>query len=233
MIAQNIENIRHRIGIAARLAGRNPAEILLVAVTKTHPAALIDEALACAITDIGENKVQDAAAKLPLLKQPYNGFHFIGHLQSNKINALLKLQPCLIHSIDSLDLAAKLNAACQKLNIVQPILLQINTTNETSKSGAEPDAAGELALQIATMPHLKLKGLMTIGALGANPEQQKIYFAELAKLYLTLKEQQIPGIEMQWLSMGMTDDFEEAIQEGSNLVRIGSAIFGARQYQQI
>ncbi len=230
MIESNIDILRQRIGQAAKRTGKAAGDILLVAVTKTHPAEEIDIALRCGIQHIGENKIQDAASKLPLLKEAYQGFHFIGHLQSNKINALLKLNPVLIQSVDSYPLAEKLDKALHKSGKVQSILLQVNTTAEKSKSGMEPDVLFETAEKIAMLPNIRITGLMTIGKQVAEPEEGRIYFTRLRELFVQMQAKQIPNVRMQWLSMGMTDDFEIAIEEGANLIRIGSAIFGARNY---
>lgn len=230
MIEKNIDALKQRIVLVTQRIGKKADDILLVAVTKTHPAEEIDIALRHGITHIGENKVQEAEDKLPLLKEPYAGFHFVGHLQSNKIHALLRLNPYLIHSVDSLELAEKLNAALEKSGKVQEILLQVNTTGEESKSGMEPEALTDMAEQIAKLKNIKIMGLMTIGKLVEQPEEGRIYFTKLRDLFIKLKAKNIPNVQMQWLSMGMTDDFEIAIEEGANLIRIGSAIFGARNY---
>lgn len=230
MIEKNIDALKHRVAAVAGRCGKTLDNILLVAVTKTHPPAEIDLALRHGIRHIGENKIQDAALKLPLLTQSYEGFHFIGHLQSNKINALLKLNPYLIHSIDSYELAVKLDAALASSGKVQSILLQVNTTGEDSKSGIEPADLFAVAARIAELKYIRIMGLMTIGKQVAEPEEGRIYFTRLRVLFDQLKAAHLPNVQMQWLSMGMTDDFEIAIEEGANLIRIGSAIFGARNY---
>ena len=227
-LSETIHLVRQRIDEAARQAGRKPEDIMLVAVTKTQPAEVISTALESGITQIGENKVQEASVKLPLLTQPYAGFHFIGHLQSNKVKALLKLKPCLIHSVDSVTLAQKLNAELSRESRVQEILLQVNTSREESKSGLAPERVFETAQLIAAMPQLRIQGLMTIGTLSPHPEAARACFRELKLLYDKLAAAHLPGVQMRYLSMGMTADFTLAIAEGSNLVRIGSAIFGER-----
>jgi pyridoxal phosphate enzyme (YggS family) len=232
IIEQKVKSVQGRINAAAERCGRNPADLLLVAVTKTQSAEIVNEALQSGIRHFGENKVQEAVSKLPLITQPYAGFHFIGHLQSNKVRALLKLEPWLIHSVDSLHLAQSISGELAGTDRIQDILLQVNTSGEQSKSGCEPDELIALAGGISLLPNLSVKGLMTIGRLSDKAEDSRPDFKLLKELAIELKALNVPGIDMQWLSMGMTGDFEIAIEEGANLVRIGSAIFGERHYEQ-
>ncbi len=229
-IVAKLAKVRSRIDSAAQKAGVDPALIDLIAVTKTHPVAEIELAIKHGIRHIAENKVQDAIRKLPFIKEPYAGFHFIGHLQTNKINQLLSLNPVLIHSIDSPYLAEKLDSTLKRLNRNQDILIQVNTSGEDSKSGVEPEGLIPLIEKISGYQALHIKGLMTIGKYTINPENSRPYFTRLRELFHQVKKLQIPGVEMKYLSMGMTDDFEIAIQEGANLLRVGSAIFGQRDY---
>lgn len=229
-IESNILAIRSRIEAAAKKSGQDPDSILLVAVTKTQSSELVEQALRAGITDFGENKVQEAEQKIININQPYAGFHFIGHLQTNKIKALLKLKPCLIHSIDSFHLALALSSALEGQNKIQDILLQVNTSGEDSKHGVEPAQLIQLAREIAVLPRLRITGLMTIGRLSENAEDSRQDFRLLKSLSDELKVSNIPKLDIKWLSMGMTNDYEIAIEEGANLVRIGSAIFGARHY---
>jgi len=231
MIERNVRTIRNRIETVAQRTGRNPDRILLVAVTKTQPAETINQALQAGITDFGENKVQEADKKLPFINKPFTGFHFIGHLQTNKIKALLKLNPCLIHSVDSFHLAMALSTALEGQDKKQDILLQVNTSGEDSKHGIEPKYLLHLAKEIAMLPRIQIKGLMTIGRLSPNPEDSRQDFKLLKALGAELTQAKIPKLDILWLSMGMTNDFEIAIEEGANLVRIGSAIFGVRSYK--
>lgn len=227
-IEQNIKWLNEEISLVKKRCGREGEEITLVAVTKTHPVDTIDFALKCGITHIGENKVQEAIRKIPLLSRPYEGFHFIGHLQSNKINQLLSLKPFLIHSIDSLYLADKLNRALGRINRIQDILVQVNTTLEPQKSGVSFENAKELVIKIASMASLRVRGLMTIGKLDPDPEVSRPYFKQLKGILEELKAEGIEGLE--YLSMGMSHDFRIAIEEGANMLRIGSTIFGERDY---
>lgn len=229
-IEDRIQQIRQRIATAAEQCGRSLDEVSLIAVTKTHPAEMIDQALATGIRLIGENKIQEAEQKLPLLTQPYDEFHFIGHLQSNKIKKLMPLKPALIHSIDSFSTAQKLDAWCSEHNHHQDILLQVNTSAEESKWGVEPAALPELCAQVATLPHLHIQGLMTIGIFSDDETAVRTCFKLLRSLRDELQKTAPANVSMHHLSMGMTNDFEIAIQEGATLVRIGSAIFGSRSY---
>jgi PLP dependent protein len=229
-IEQNAKTVQSRIKAAADSCGRTASDILLVAVTKTRDAETVNAALRCGISHFGENKVQEAVQKMPFITEPYAGFHFIGHLQSNKVKALLKLNPSLIHSVDSLHLAREISARTEGYGRTQDILLQVNTSGEESKSGCEPSDLPVLAKEVSLLPHLAVKGLMTIGRLSDRAENSRQDFKLLKKLAEQLEQLQLPGLDMKWLSMGMTGDFEIAIEEGANLVRIGSAIFGERHY---
>jgi len=227
-IAGKLRRLQVRLGSAALRSGRRAEDILLVAVTKTHPPELVDQALALGIRHIGENRVQEAVLKLPLLQQPYEGFHYIGHLQTNKVRQLLGLKPWLIHAVDSLHLAQALSRGCVDLGRTQDILLQVNVSGEASKAGFAAAEMIEAAARIAQLPQLQIRGLMTIGRLTDNPEDNRAVFRQLRELSGAIADEQLPGVEMRWLSMGMSDDFPVAIEEGANLVRLGSAIFGAR-----
>lgn len=229
-IEQNIGNIRARIEVVAGNKGINPQTIKLIAVTKTQSAETISLALKAGITEFGENKVQEAEKKLPFINQPYGGFHFIGHLQTNKIKSLLKLNPCLIHSVDSFHLALSLSGAMEAYDRIQDILLQVNTSGEQSKYGIEPEKLLATAKEIALIPRIRIQGLMTIGRLSDNPEDSRPDFKLLKSLADDLNRANIPKLDINWLSMGMTNDFEIAIEEGANMIRIGSAIFGERHY---
>jgi len=229
-IADNLNRVREKIEQTLQRCGRTGSEVTLVAVTKTHSVETVDEALSLGIRHIGENKVQEALRKIPMLSQPYDGFHFIGHLQSNKINNLLSLKPVLIQSVDSLHIAQKLNRSLGNKNLTQDILVQVNTTAETSKSGVSLANAEEMLWQIAALPCLRVRGLMTIGLMSIDAERTRPYFRQLRELRDKIGRQNIPGVELDYLSMGMSDDFEVALEEGSNMLRLGSVLFGQRNY---
>lgn len=228
-IVENIATIKSNLATELDALNRSGEEIILVAVSKTHPVEAVEAALKAGITDFGENKVQEAMRKVPLLTTPYHGFHFIGHLQTNKINQLLSLKPWLIHSVDSLHLALNLHKALGRTNRYQDILVQINSSKETSKQGFDFEEAEAAISRIAAYSSMRIMGLMTIGQLGA-PELSRPLFKKMKELFDYLKAQDIPGVEMRYLSMGMSHDYLIALQEGSNMLRIGSAIFGERNY---
>lgn len=229
-LVDNVKAVQASLKEKLAQLGREAEEVLVVAVTKTHPVETIDSALRAGIKHFGENKVQEARRKLPFITEPYDGFHYIGRLQTNKINALLELEPILIHSIDSLNLAQNLNKRCEARGRVQDILVQVNTTDEQSKSGCEPEEAIELVQQISTLPNLRVKGLMTIGLMSDDAEKTRPSFRMLKELFDELKNKEDAGYEMRWLSMGMSGDYLTAIEEGANIVRLGSVLFGERDY---
>ena len=229
-IAENIEKLRRRIENVAGKVKRDPSEIKLLAVTKTHSVSIIEEALAHGIKYIGENRIQEAEEKIPILKYKIREFHFIGHLQSNKIKKLMKLEPALIHSIDKLSTARKLNEYLGKLQKKQDILIQVKTSAEISKFGIDPDDATSFIHEVAKLENLQIMGLMTIGMFTSDETIIRKCFHTLRRLFEKIKRENIPGVKMKFLSMGMSDDFEIAIEEGANIIRIGSAIFGARNY---
>jgi PLP dependent protein len=229
-IRQNLLAVRERINRAAEKSGRKAEDIKLIAVTKTHSIEMIQQAISAGVTAIGENKVQEAAAKIPYLTGQTPEFHFIGHLQSNKISKLLSLHPILIHSIDSFELAEHLNSYLERNDGKQDILIEVNVTGEDSKTGIIPEETLTLVKEISQLPRLHVRGLMTIGLFDPNPEVTRPYFKVLKNLFDQIKSYNISGIDMNFLSMGMSDDFEIAIEEGSNMIRVGSAIFGPREY---
>ncbi len=229
-IVDNVKMVQAALRIKLKEIGREADEVTVIAVTKTHPVQAIDEVLRAGITHFAENKVQEARSKLPFISQSYEGFHFIGRLQTNKINALLELNPILIHSVDSLYLAENINKRCEAIGRVQDILVQVNTTHEESKSGSTPMEAIELVQEISTLPFLKVRGLMTIGMMSADPEQTRPHFRLLKRLFDELKEAHNPSFEMRWLSMGMSADYLTALEEGANMLRLGSVFFGSRNY---
>jgi hypothetical protein len=230
MIKDTYLKIKCQIDDLALKSGRDPLEIIFLAVTKTHPADTVNLALNAGITHFGENKVQEAENKLPLINSNNAVFHFIGHLQSNKINKLLALNPFLIHSIDKLSTAEKLNSCCEKLNRSQNILIEVNTSGEASKEGISPDLLPDLIKKISLLNNLKIKGLMTIGALSEDRSDIRKCFKSLKILSDQIRDLELPNVQMSYLSMGMSGDFDIAIEEGANIVRIGSLLFGQRDY---
>lgn len=225
-IADNIQTIHNRMAAAARAAGRDPATVQLVAVSKTKPAALVEAAAATGQQLFGENYVQELTTKAALVKAPVE-WHFIGHLQSNKVKQIAGLVT-MIHSVDRLSLAEEISRQWGRINRSCAVLVQVNVSGETTKSGTTTAAALELVKQIAVLPNLRICGLMTMPPFYDDPEAARPYFHELRLLAGEIAALAIPGVAMQELSMGMSGDFETAISEGATLVRVGSAIFGDR-----
>jgi pyridoxal phosphate enzyme (YggS family) len=224
-INRNLEETKRRIQEAALSAGRNFAEVRLVAVTKTVTLSRLQEAVAAGHTLFGENYVQEAKRKIAALG-PGLTWHFIGHLQSNKAKAAVEVFD-LIHSVDRLSLARSLEQAAARLDKVQNILLQVNLAGEESKSGTTPEDAQALLSEISKMPHLKVLGLMTMPP-WLPAEEVRPYFRALRELRDRLRDMNLVDGDLPELSMGMTGDFEVAVAEGATLVRIGTAIFGQR-----
>jgi len=219
-IKENLDLLRRRIEAAARGAGRDPGEIKLVAVIKHVPTADIFEAIEAGLTDLGENRVQEALARDQEIRARYPAvnFHLIGHLQRNKVRQALDMF-AIIHSLDSERLADEI---AQRAVKPIPVLIEVNTSGETSKFGIEPGRAVELARYASSLEKIKLAGLMTIGPRSGDPRPA---FRSLRELRDKIGALDQPGVELKYLSMGMTDDFETAIAEGSNLLRIGRGIF--------
>lgn len=230
-IRTRIEVIRRRIAVACERAGRDPQEVTLMAVTKTVPPEAIKAAGAAGIVVFGENRVQEAAAKLsPAFLQEVGDtaqWHLIGHLQTNKVKKALELFQ-VIQSVDSLRLAETLQRQAAVLPKTIEVFLEINTSGEAAKFGVPPEQAVVLAQAVAALPNLQLTGLMTIGALTDNPDTIRRGFRQLRDLRAEITAMNLSGVKLRHLSMGMTDDFELAIAEGSTMVRMGRAIFGDR-----
>lgn len=229
-LVDNVKAVQAALTHKLKEIGREADEVTVIAVTKTHSVETIDAILEAGLTHFAENKVQEARRKLPFISQKYDGFHYIGRLQTNKINALLELNPILIHSVDSLYLAENINKRCEAIGRVQDILVQVNTTDEESKSGSTPTEAVELVHKISTLPFLRVRGLMTIGMMSADPELTRPHFRLLKRLFDELRDTQGMAYEMRWLSMGMSGDYLTALEEGANMLRLGSVFFGPRNY---
>jgi len=234
VIAARIAGIRQRLATACARVGRDPQEVTMMAVTKTVPAELIESAWRGGILFFGENRVQEAAAKIsPAFPRAFDGpamtpqWHLIGHLQTNKVKKALELFQ-VIQSVDSLRLAEALQRQAMLGQKKAEIFIEINTSGEAAKFGAPPAAALALAKNVAALPNLQLTGLMTIGAFTDEKNLIRRCFRQLRELREEINAAKLPGVNIRHLSMGMTDDFELAIEEGSTLVRVGRAIFGAR-----
>jgi len=225
-IPANLTHINARIQAAAEKAGRDPASIRLVAVSKTRPAQDIIAACQAGHTLFGENYIQELVTKLEEIKEPVE-WHVIGHLQSNKVKYIAG-QVALIHSVDRISLATELDRQWGKLGKLCNILIQVNISGEATKSGTTETGAIQLVRECASLPNLRVKGLMTMPPFFDDPDAARPYFAELRRLSEVIDAHHIAGVEMGELSMGMSGDFEAAIQEGATLVRVGTAIFGER-----
>ena len=225
-IPANLTHINARIQAAAEKAGRDPASIRLVAVSKTRPAQDIIAACQAGHTLFGENYIQELVTKLEEIKEPVE-WHVIGHLQSNKVKYIAG-QVALIHSVDRISLATELDRQWGKLGKLCNILIQVNISGEATKSGTTETGAIQLVRECASLPNLRVKGLMTMPPFFDDPDAARPYFAELRRLSEVIDAHHIASVEMGELSMGMSGDFEAAIQEGATLVRVGTAIFGER-----
>jgi hypothetical protein len=225
---QRIQEILGRIEAAAARAGRDPAEVGLVAVTKTHPADAVRDAAAAGLSVFGENYVQEARDKIEALADLPISWHFIGHLQSNKAKYAVGLFD-LIHSVDSVKLAGEIDKQAEKRGKVQEVLIQVNLGNEPTKSGTAEEDLETLCREAARFEHVRIRGLMTLPPFFDQPEKARPYFAALRRLRDRIAGLAIKGVQMEALSMGMTGDFEAAVEEGATWVRIGTAIFGERR----
>jgi pyridoxal phosphate enzyme (YggS family) len=225
-IAENLAHVRERIEKASRRVGRDPNSVTLVTVSKTVEPQGIREAIEAGVRILGENYVQEAQKKIEILGKEIS-WHFIGHLQKNKAKYAVRLFD-LIHSVDGLPLAGELNRVAKKEGKILPILLQVDLGKEQTKFGAPEEEIARMAEQIGKLEAISIKGLMTMPPYSEDPEDSRPYFRKLRILQEHLMGIKIPGVSMEELSMGMSGDFEVAIEEGATLVRIGTAIFGPR-----
>ena len=226
-IEENVAAIRARMAAAARAAGRDPAEILLCAATKMNDAERVKEAVAAGVDCCGENRVQELAQKQPLGAYDGAPVHFIGHLQTNKVNKVVG-KVDLIQSVDRPELLEAVNRAALRLGITQDMLLEINIGAEPQKGGFSPEEALDLAARMGDYPGLRLRGLMAIPPISEKKGDNCKYFAKMRNLYIDIARKKYDNVSMVCLSMGMSDDFEDAIAEGSTMIRVGTAIFGQR-----
>lgn len=226
---ERLEAVQDEIKRALRRVGRSPDEIKLMLVSKTVDTARIIEAINLGITLFGENKAQELKEKAPQL-EPYGvTWHYIGHLQTNKVGDVIRYAT-MIHSLDRVRLAEALNRRLEREGKTMDVLIQVNTSGEASKFGVPPEEAASLLRAVSQYPALRVRGLMTIGKFSSDPENARIYFRRLRMLRDELKTLDLPNVELTELSMGMSGDFEVAIEEGATIVRIGTKIFGARPY---
>ena len=228
-IAKNVARVRAAMAEVAQKAGRDPGEILLCAASKMNDSARVQAAVQAGVDCCGENRVQELMEKLPQGAYTGKPVHFIGHLQTNKVNKVVG-NVALIQSVDREELLQAIEKAAAKLGIVQPILLEVNIGAEASKSGFTPEEAMAIASRMAEFPHCKLEGLMAIPPISEEPGGNSKYFAQMHQLLVDIRAKKYDNVSMACLSMGMTDDFTDAIANGSTMIRVGTAIFGARHY---
>ena len=228
MITENLEQVRKNIEEACRAVNRDPGEVTLISVSKTKPVSMLQEAYDAGSRDFGENKVQEIMDKYPQLPSDIR-WHMIGHLQRNKVKYIIDKAE-LIHSVDSIRLAETIDKEAAKKGIVANVLLEVNMAKEDTKFGLMPEKVMDFIHEIIRFQHIKVHGLMTIAPFVENPEENRIHFANLRKLSVDIAKEKVDNVNMSILSMGMTNDFEVAIEEGATMVRIGTAIFGERNY---
>ena len=228
MILENIKQVEENIIKSCDKVGRDPKEVTLIAVSKTKPYTAIEEALPSGVLDYGENKVQELTEKYEILPKDIR-WHMIGHLQRNKVKYLVgKVE--LIHSVDSLRLANQIETEFAKKNEIANILIEVNMANEESKFGITSETTEQLVREISKLEHVRIKGLMTIAPYTDNPETNREYFRNMKKLSVDITEKNIDNVSMNVLSMGMTGDYQVAIEEGATMIRVGTGIFGERNY---
>lgn len=226
MIKTQLEEVRERIEAACLKAGRSSSEVTLIAVSKTKPISMLKEAYDCGARDFGENKVQELISKKPELPEDIR-WHMIGHLQRNKVSQVIG-KAVLIHSVDSLRLAQQIETEAARKGLEADILLEVNVAREESKYGFMMEEVGEAIMLIKNFSHVHIKGLMTIAPFVENPEENREIFKKLFDFAVDIGSKNIDNVTMDVLSMGMTGDYEVAIEEGATMVRVGTGIFGAR-----
>ncbi len=229
MVAENIKEVRKRIDEACKRVGRNPCEVTLIAVSKTKPAEMIQEAVNAGQLIFGENKVQEILEKKPKFPDSVE-WHMIGHLQRNKVKPVID-KVKLIHSVDSYRLAEQIQEEADKLDIDVDVLLEINVAAEESKYGFSANEVEMAVRQIAQLSRVHVQGFMTIAPFVENPEDNRIYFKKLYQIFIDIATKNIDNVNMRTISMGMTNDYEVAVEEGATMVRVGTGIFGQRQYR--
>lgn len=230
MLKDNLKNVEERVQAACDRAGRKREEVTLIAVSKTKPIEMLQEIYDENVRDFGENKVQELCGKIEKMPKDIK-WHMIGHLQRNKVKYIAG-QVALIHSVDSYRLAEEINIQAKKKNIVVPILVEVNIAHEDSKFGISEEDAIQLVEEIAELENVRIKGLMTIAPYVENAEDNRLYFRKIKDLSVDIAAKNIDNVSMEILSMGMTGDYEVAIEEGATMVRVGTGIFGERNYNK-
>jgi pyridoxal phosphate enzyme (YggS family) len=229
MLKENYKLVKENIKTSCEKAGRDVSQVTLVSVSKTKPLSDIEELLQTTdALDFGENKVQELVDKYENISRPVN-WHMIGHLQTNKVKYIVD-KACLIHSVDSLNLAKTIEKEAAKRNVIANILIEVNVAGEETKFGISCEEVLPLIMSIKDMEHIRVKGLMTIAPFVDDPEDNRVHFRKLRDLSLDIQSKSIDNIDMSVLSMGMTNDYQVAVEEGATIVRVGTGIFGARNY---
>lgn len=229
MLKENYDQVQHNIEAACHRVGRDRSEVTLISVSKTKPLSDIEELIQkTPARDFGENKVQELVEKFEHVSMPVN-WHQIGHLQTNKVKYIVD-KACMIHSVDSYNLAKVIEKEAAKKNVVVDILIEVNVAEEETKFGVTLEETEALIEDIKDFPHIRIRGLMTIAPFVEDPEANRVHFRKLKDLLLDIKSKNIDNVNMNVLSMGMTNDYEVAIEEGATMVRVGTGIFGERNY---
>ena len=228
MLVENYNYVKQQVINTALQCGRNPEDITLIAVSKTKPLADIEELITVGVSEFGENKVQELCDKYENVSRPVH-FHLIGHLQTNKVKYVVD-KACLIHSLDSVKLAKEIQKEALKKQVIAEVLIEVNVAEEDSKFGLKVEEVVPFIEEISTYSNIHVNGLMTIAPFVENPEENRVHFRRLRQLSLDITSKNIDNIDMNVLSMGMTNDYQVAIEEGATMVRVGTAIFGARNY---
>ncbi|MCR4839662.1 MAG: YggS family pyridoxal phosphate-dependent enzyme [Eubacterium sp.] len=228
MIEENYRKVEEKVRAAAVRSGRQPEDVTLIAVSKTKPLSDIEALIRIGVREFGENKPQELKEKYDSVSQPVH-FHQIGHLQTNKVKYVID-RAVLIHSVDSVHLAEQIQKEAEKRGLTTEVLIEVNAAGEDTKFGVSIDETEPLVREIAKFPNIRIRGLMTIAPFVDDPEENRAVFRAMKQLLLDIKSQKIDNVDMSVLSMGMTNDYEVAIEEGATMVRVGTAIFGERNY---
>jgi len=228
MLKDNLANVEEKIKAACEKSGRSRQDLTLIAVSKTKPVSMLQEIYEQGVRDFGENKVQEICDKYEKLPQDIR-WHMIGHLQRNKVKYIID-KVCLIHSVDSYRLAEEINIQAKKHRLVMPVLIEVNIAGEETKFGVSGSDALQLVEEISGLQNVRIKGLMTIAPFVENPEDNRQYFRKIRELAVDIKKKNLDNVAMDILSMGMTGDYTVAAEEGATMLRVGTGIFGARDY---
>lgn len=230
-LTENLKEVERRIQAACDRAGRSREEVTLIAVSKTKPVEMLKAVYDAGSRNFGENKVQEMCDKMEVLPSDIR-WHMIGHLQTNKVKYIVG-RTALIHSVDSLHLAEEIERQAAKKDVTVPILIEVNIAQEESKFGIRTDEAAALVRATAQLPHIRVRGLMTIAPYVDDPEDNRAYFRGIRQLSVDIAGENIDNVSMECLSMGMTGDYEVAVEEGATMIRVGTGIFGERDYSRI